>query len=118
MYAITKEFTFAAAHRLDQLPMLHKCSNLHGHNYTVIVELRRDLLDENGFIVDYGDLKGIGEWLDKNWDHKFLNDKMGCPPTAENMARILYHTFKPDFPDLYSVTVKETDKTTAKYWGD
>jgi len=118
MYAITKEFTFAAGHFLEKLPFEHKCSRLHGHNYSVIVELRSDSLNASDFVLDYDELRhSIGKWLDEHWDHRVLNDVMSVNPSAENMAKVLYRIFKTLFPNLlYSVTVKETDKTTAKYW--
>ena len=117
MYAITKEFQFSAAHYLEKVPYEHPCSRLHGHNYTVIVELRSEDLDEHDFVLDYHELSFVKDFLDKNWDHRFLNDVMSINPSAENMAKLLYNIFKRKYGDLlFSVTVKETDKTTAKYW--
>jgi 6-pyruvoyltetrahydropterin/6-carboxytetrahydropterin synthase len=120
MYTITKEFTFDAAHKLMNLPEGHKCSNLHGHTYTVIVELKSTVLDENGFVVDYGDLKPIKEYIDRELDHSYLNeivefDILNSNSTAENIARLIYLEFKEQFPQLSAVTVKETPKTSARY---
>lgn len=113
MYIITKEFNFSAGHFLCDLRPGHPCGRFHGHNYKVIVELRSTKL-ENGFVRDYGDLKPIKDFIDNNLDHRHLNDILE-QPTAEQIARFLFDRFKNEFPELNSVTVKETDKTTAKY---
>ena len=59
MYRITKEFHFSASHQLEHLPDDHQCAQLHGHNYIVIVELASTILNRNGFVRDYGELKSL-----------------------------------------------------------
>jgi len=116
MYTITKEFTFDAAHQLYGLPEGHKCGRLHGHTYTVIVELQSAELDEHGFVKDYGELSLIKDFIDGNLDHRNLNDVLGIKnTTAENIARFIYHEFMWDFPEISAITVKETSKTAARY---
>jgi 6-pyruvoyltetrahydropterin/6-carboxytetrahydropterin synthase len=115
MYKITKEFHFSAGHRLVGLPPEHPCSNIHGHNYIVTVELESSALNAVGFIVDYRELQPIKDWIDTHFDHQFLNDKMTCNPTAENIAKILFTQFKLFFPQLRAVEVSETEKTKARY---
>jgi 6-pyruvoyltetrahydropterin/6-carboxytetrahydropterin synthase len=44
-----------------------------------------------------------------------LNDVLPYNPTAELIALYLYDYFKPDFPKLVAVSVKETPKTIARY---
>ena len=116
MYSIKKEFSFAASHMLEGLSKEHPCSRLHGHNYIIEVELRRDYLDDKGFVVDYRDLQPIKDFIDKHYDHNHLNHFLEFNPTAENIARHLYGVFKLKFPDLFSITVKETPKTAATYY--
>jgi 6-pyruvoyl-tetrahydropterin synthase len=36
----------------------------------VRIELARDVLDEVGFIVDYGDLKPVKQWIDDTPDRR------------------------------------------------
>ena len=74
MYEISKDFAFAAAHRLSGLPEDHKCGRFHGHNYLVRVELACASLDAPGFVLDYGDLAPFGDWLDATFDHQWLGD--------------------------------------------
>ena len=116
MYKISKEFAFSASHALLGLPENHPCTRLHGHNYVVTIHLKREKLNENGFVVDYNDLKPIKEYIDNNIDHRHLNDIMApLNSSAENLAKMLYDIFKPNFPELYAVEVSETPKTTAIY---
>lgn len=114
MFTITKEFHFSASHILHGLPDGHPCGRLHGHNYVVIVELYGPL-NAVGFVQDYGELKPIRQYIDEELDHRHLNDVLGFQPSAENMSRYLYELFKPTFPTLRSVSVKETPKTCATY---
>lgn len=116
MYKISKEFAFSASHALVGLEECHPCTRLHGHNYVVTIHLKSKELNKNGFVVDYHDLKPIKEYIDNTLDHRHLNDIMSpLNSSAENLAKMLYDIFKPDFPNLYAVEVSETPKTNAIY---
>ena len=115
MYRISKEFSFDAAHKLEGLPAEHPCSNLHGHTYVVIIALEANCLDEVGMVVDYRKLSPIKEFIDTTLDHRNLNDVLDFNPTAENLAKYLFKLFEKVFPQMVSVTVKETPKTAATY---
>jgi 6-pyruvoyltetrahydropterin/6-carboxytetrahydropterin synthase len=88
---------------------------MHGHNYVIIVELKSETVDDDGFVTDYGELKPIKEYIDKKLDHRHLNHIMPVNPTAENIAEHLFWQFKKQFPKLSAVIVKETPKTEARY---
>ena len=76
MYRIAKcNFRFEAAHRLPQLPKDHPCRNLHGHSWVVDVLIYGNLSEETGFVIDFGHLKFIKEFIDKNLDHSVLVSK-------------------------------------------
>ena len=115
MFTITKEFTFDASHQLVGLDPAHPCMNLHGHTYKVIVELKAPKLTKEGMVVDYHELKPIKDFLDKEYDHKHLNDALQMNPTAEIIANVVFEKFKPLFPQLSAVIVKETENTSARY---
>lgn len=115
MFTITKEFSFAASHQLSGLPETHPCARLHGHNYVVIVELQAKYTDETGFVFDYRNLDAVKTFIDEAFDHRHLNDCLDFNPTAENIARALFNEFSAFVPYLKSVSVKETDKTCARY---
>lgn len=115
MYEIAKTFEFSAAHQLDHLPGDHQCKRRHGHNYTVTVILRAGALDERGFVVDYGELAAVKQYIDSQLDHRDLNTVLPVMTTAENIARYLYEQFKILFPEMDEVRVSETPKTWAAY---
>jgi 6-pyruvoyltetrahydropterin/6-carboxytetrahydropterin synthase len=131
MYRISKRFEFSAAHALAGLPPEHQCSRVHGHNYIVELVLESPVLDETSFVRDYGDLKGFKHHVDK-LDHQWLGydrlysqsgneaklstvmmPALDFNPTAENMARHLYHIAVSLYPEVTMVGVSETPKTWA-----
>lgn len=115
MFIISKEFHFEAAHHLKGLPETHPCSRVHGHSYVAIFTLKRTVLNEIGFVQDYREMDLIKQWIDNKVDHQDLNLVFEFNPTAENIAKHFYDTFAGTFPDLASVTIKETEKTSAMY---
>lgn len=121
MYTISKTFLFSASHSLSGLPGNHPCRHLHGHNYVVIVEIQAETLDGPGFVVDYRALDPVKMYFDNVCDHKHLNDVFDFNPTAENLAKHFFERLSDLCPTLRSdirlksITVKETDKTAARY---
>lgn len=115
MYTITKEFHFSASHRLEGLPEDHPCSRLHGHNYLIKVECSNTVVNGTGFVIDYRELQPIKDYIDNTLDHQHLNDVLRFQPSAENMAKFLYETFKEMVWQVSAVEVSETPKTNAKY---
>ena len=111
MYTISKEFHVCASHRLED-----PCSRLHGHNYVITVELTSSKLNEDGFVMDYGELtKTFGHWLNGVMDHQHLNDRVTFNPTAENLAKWLYDVAADMGLPVSRVGVSETPKTQAWY---
>lgn len=51
-----------------------KCAHLHGHNYRIHFSVSAgERLDSVGRVVDFSVIKDVlCEWLEQNWDHKFL----------------------------------------------
>ena len=51
-----------------------KCRWMHGHNYRFHFKCEAaEGLDELGRVIDFGDIKKfLCQWLEDNWDHKFL----------------------------------------------
>ncbi len=46
-----------------------KCSRIHGHSWSISITFFADRLDENGFVIDFGELHFIEDWIDRNLDH-------------------------------------------------
>lgn len=120
MYTINKEFRFEAAHQLHGMPQGHQCARMHGHSYRIEVEIRSATVNEVGFVVDFGELKPIKQWLDDTIDHRVLNDiTETLNPTAENLAHWLFSAFYPVIDSLgarlTAVKVHETATAWAEY---
>lgn len=50
-----------------------KCALLHGHNYRIHFHCEASELDDVGRVIDFSVIKStMCEWLELNWDHKFL----------------------------------------------
>ena len=122
MFEICKRFVFSASHQLDGLPDGHQCARLHGHNYTVEIELSAARLNRHGFVVDFGDLAPIKQFLDTVFDHRHLNDVFkqldyDFPTTSEHLAVFLADWCSRMYPSwpVTAVTVSETPATWATY---
>jgi 6-pyruvoyltetrahydropterin/6-carboxytetrahydropterin synthase len=48
------------------------CQYLHGYPLSFSFTFESSELDENGWVIDFGSLKPIKEWLVNNFDHKTL----------------------------------------------
>jgi len=59
---------FAAAHLTT---FQGQAEPLHGHNYALLVEVEGDL-SEDAWVIDFRELKRIGESLCQQLDHRFL----------------------------------------------
>ena len=114
----------------------NKCQHLHGHNYRIHFNITGEC-DAVGRVIDFGVIKSLlCEWLEDNWDHRFLvweNHPLALGlkaldiqgvlllpfnPTAENMAQYLLMVIGPqqlvDWPvRLIQVVVEETAKCQA-----
>lgn len=135
---LRQQFEFAAAHRLhvqglsdeENRRIFGKCNNPrgHGHNYRIepCVQVRADA--NPTFSLET--LERItAERVISRFDHTHLNEdtaefdtsRGGVNPSVENIARVCYDLLAPAIvaasPDarLRSVTVWETDKTSATY---
>lgn len=140
MPTIGKDFTFEAAHRLQNHD--GKCRNLHGHSYKVKVavtgESLRETGPETGMLFDFGVLSEWWKYAESMLDHLVLLEAgdpvisalMGMtgvrifvtdwPPTAENLAEFLriglWKWLSEQLRESFhvSVTVYETEKSWAR----
>jgi len=122
MFQVSVEETFSAGHALRGYR--GKCENPHGHNYRVRVIVEGPELDSIGLLYDFSQMKHVLRDLIGCVDHKFLNDQPpfdAINPSAENMAKFFYDEVSgkiagaPNAPRIASVTVWETDETSATY---
>jgi 6-pyruvoyltetrahydropterin/6-carboxytetrahydropterin synthase len=113
-YTISKQFSFSASHVVEGLPEGHQCGRLHGHNYVVEVRLRGDQLQAPGFLRDFGELTLLREFINKNLDHRHLNDVVPGPSTSEFIAGWLLEMCRGWWPEVIAVRVSETPATWAE----
>lgn len=115
---IYKQFTFDSAHFLPNVPKGHKCRQVHGHTYQLTVYAAGPLLNHEGWVLDFGDLKAIVKPLVDQLDHAMLNDISGLEnPTAEMTAIWLWDRIKPNLPSLSKIELKETPTSGVIYEG-
>ena len=122
MFQVSVEETFSAGHALRGYR--GKCENPHGHNYRVRVIVEGAQLDSIGLLYDFSQMKHVLRDLIAGVDHKYLNDQApfdAINPSAENMAKFFYDEVSGKIsgalnaPRIASVTVWETDETSATY---
>ncbi|WP_263247164.1 6-carboxytetrahydropterin synthase QueD [Saccharopolyspora rosea] len=115
---IFREFTFEAAHHLPNVPEGHKCSRLHGHSYRIRVHVAGDVDPDDGWLMDFGDLKAAFRPLHDQLDHHYLNEIDGLKnPTSENLARWIWERLADSLPRLSAVQVRETCTSGCIYRG-
>lgn len=119
MYRILKTWAIDCAHVLRGLPAGHKCGRLHGHTYSITIELASPLLDPLGMIADYGLLDAVV----KPYDHQDWNEYL-AQPTAECIAAFLGGRVRVELDRtghgavaIVRVRVAETANTWAE-WAD
>jgi 6-pyruvoyltetrahydropterin/6-carboxytetrahydropterin synthase len=97
--AVTKEFTFSAAHHLHLYA--GNCKSLHGHTYRLVITMSGHL-DERGICVDFNDVRMIfEEVLKPRLDHRYLNEVL--PPmntTVENMIVWIWENLEAEITRL------------------
>ena len=123
------------------------CKGLHGHRYKAEICVEGDIVSqsgasEEGMVVDFADIKRIANsFIQEKLDHAFMvwdkdkelleyfkNSKGNKPvivpftPTAENIAKYIYHILEDKFADVYktglylqSIKLWETPSSYALY---
>lgn len=137
MYILKTSKAFDSAHFLKGYP--GKCSHLHGHRWTVEIEVESPTVDETGeyrgMVVDFHQLKKDLEEKTEYFDHKLLIEKgslkettmkalaeenfpliqLPFRPTAENLARLFYDEMQKKGYHVRQVSVYETPDNCAVY---
>ncbi len=131
MYKIKKVFNIAYGHRL--LNYDGKCSNIHGHNGKIEINLKSPELNNEAMVVDFTLIsEKLKKWLNDNLDHKIILSESDpllktlraegqkCfatteNPTAEILAELILKKTQEEFPFVYKVKFWETDSCCAVY---
>lgn len=63
----------------NDIPFAHRqhnhgghCHFIHGHNWSFKFTFACNIRDENGFVIDFGDLKWLKAWINERFDHKLV----------------------------------------------
>jgi len=103
---IVKSMQFDAAHYLDHDPEARPYARMHGHSFTMEVEIAGEPGAETGWVVDFGDVEEALNGLRDTLDHRLLNEIEGLErPTLENICKWAADRLVKDFPGLRSVRV-------------
>ncbi len=111
---------FAAAHHLRGYE--GPCSQVHGHNWKVEVQVSASRLDDIGMGLDFKLIKQATSKLVDRLDHQNLNELPPFDqqnPTAENIAAWLYRELSSmlntEVIRVASVTLWETERACVTY---
>lgn len=124
-YELNKDMQFAAAHYVPS-EEAGKCRFVHGHTYFANLTIAGNELDDNGFLVNFAELKAL---IHDRFDHTLLNDNTNYfdnadPkrfPTTENVARTMheivqsYLNQRPNRPVCLQVFLRETPTSYVVY---
>ena len=121
------------------------CSYVHGYGRYVRLTFEATELDERGWVMDFGDLRGVKNWIEDEWDHRTLiaiDDPVipelkalekvgginlnilpeGYLPGIEESCRYLYYKLNPIIQrktnnrvEITRVEIWETEKNQGEY---
>jgi 6-pyruvoyltetrahydropterin/6-carboxytetrahydropterin synthase len=109
MYRLEVRHNIEAAHRFYQADCSPKCRSIHGHSWVVTLSLTSPKLDNQGMVMEFGQLKAAWRaWLDAHLDHTLMLHQddplvaalqqvspdlrlflLPADPTTENLAHLL-----------------------------
>lgn len=121
MFILRKQYNFEAAHFLPLVAEDHQCRRMHGHSYTVVIEVGSEDL-EDGFVIDFAEINLFTKPIIKQLDHQLINDFI-TNPTSENMCNWIAEAFVWNVASsggydrriyLLAVEVSETPKTKCR----
>lgn len=123
MFELSVETHFSAAHSIRGHP--GRCSQLHGHNYRVVVTVTAERLNDQGMVIDFADLKAICQRAIDPLDHTVLNELVpfeAVNPTAEELARHIFGLIAGELSTMSEARVKldrvsvyESERSYASY---
>ena len=114
-YTLTVTGTMDCAHALPDMPEGHKCRAMHGHHYTVSLEVS-GTPDGTGIIVDYYDLSAELQRHLARFDHKTINDEVDFPPTTERLCEHFAESIRlPSNAMVAAVTIDVTPGHSCRF---
>lgn len=116
---LSKIFHFEAAHTLPTLPEGHRCRQMHGHSFKVVIHVEGEVNEEIGWVYDHKEISKAMEPLLDLLDHAYLNDIEGLEsPTIERIAAWFWRKLDPSLPGLKEICVHETPNSSCSFYGE
>lgn len=110
------KFKYESAHFLPNVPPGHKCGVLHGHSYVLTVYVEGPV-GNDGFVVDFAEVKSAVAPILAELDHHPLNEVQGLDnPTVENQL-VWWWDRLDGLPWLRELHLQETETSSASYCG-
>lgn len=109
-YRIWKDFTVDSAVRLRNAPATDPRHRVHGHTYTLRLQLGAPLDQLMGWTIDFGDVKAVFDPIFRELDHHPLHEHAelaDCDTTT--IARWLFDRTRREMPQLARVELFETE---------
>ena len=137
MYKLKTKASFDSAHFLKDYE--GKCSNIHGHRWTVEIEVGAETLESDtqnrGMVIDFSNLKKDLKEIADYFDHSLIMEtgslrqatedaliaenlrivKVDFRPTAENFAKYIYDEMTSRGYKVIEASVYETPNNCAGY---
>ena len=121
IWRLTVADHFSSAHQLRHYQ--GKCESLHGHNFTVQVQVQgRELDPKLGIVMDFQELKTLLKEVLAGLDHRNLNELpefVETNPSSEHLARYIFQRLAALLPDsgvtMHTVSVAEGPNSIATY---
>ena len=112
---------FSSSHQLRHYE--GKCENMHGHNFSVVVDVVGERLDPKlGILMDFKELKRLLKIVTDELDHRHLNELPAFAeqnPSSELLAQYVYRRLKDLLAGhevrLAEVMVSEKSSSRAYY---
>lgn len=125
MFKLRKTKRIEASHKLPNHD--GKCRNMHGHTWSITVEVEGGDLNEggskDGMLLDYYDIGELMKEHVESLDHKHLND-LYPNPTSEVIAKDIFlkmmegiNRASKGSARLCRIIVSETQDSSAEYSG-
>lgn len=118
-YHIWKDFTLDSAVRMGNAPATDPRHRVHGHTYTLRLNLTAPVDSVMGWTIDFGDVKTIFNPVLRSLDHHPLYERpeLGGGDTM-SIARWVQQRVAADLPQLSSIELYETEGCGVIVGGD
>jgi 6-pyruvoyltetrahydropterin/6-carboxytetrahydropterin synthase len=109
-YRIWKDFTLDSAVCIKRVPPSRPESALHGHTFTLRLQLKAPLDDVMGWTLDFGDVKAIFKPIFEALDHRPLHEMEGLIDSdTASIAAWIHETTRMRLPHLERIELYETE---------